>query len=133
VVVFLGVNDLGIGHGPASAGQPGPKLAAADLIAGYRQLIDRAHARGLRVYGVTIAPYEGAAYWAASGEAERQAVNVWIRTSGAYDGVLDFDAVWKDPERPTRIRTGFGAADNLHGTDAGYRAFGDAVPLALFP
>jgi lysophospholipase L1-like esterase len=132
VVVFLGVNDLGLAHGPAGAGQPGPKLTSADMIAGYRQLIERAHARGLKVYGATITPYEGAAYWAAQGEADRQAINSWIRTSGAYDGVIDFDAVWRDPQKPTAIRAGFGAADHLHGTDAGYRALGDAVDLGLF-
>ncbi len=102
------------------------------MIAGYRQLIERAHAHGLKVFGATITPYEGAAYWSAQGEAYRQAVNAWIRAGGAYDGVIDFDAVWRDPAHPARIRAGLGAADHLHGTDAGYRALGDAVDLALF-
>jgi lysophospholipase L1-like esterase len=135
VVVFLGVNDLGVNLGPSAPGappRPGPRLTADDLIAGHRQLIERAHAHGLKIYGATLTPYEGAGYWSPEGEAGRQALNQWIRTSGAYDGVIDFDAAWRDPAQPSRIREGLAAADHLHGTDLGYRILGDAVDLALF-
>ncbi len=129
LVVFLGVNDLGLGLGPNA---PPVKLTPAELIAGYRQLIARAHAHGLKIYGATITPYEGAAYWSPEGDAARRAINSWIRTSGAYDAVIDFDAVWRDPARLSQIKPGLGAPDHLHGSDLGYRALGDAVNLELF-
>lgn len=126
VVVFEGVNDVGMGS--RSGGVPSADM----MINGYRQLIARAHARGLMIYGATIAPYEGAAYYSAEGEAVRQQVNAWMRTSGAFDAVLDFDAVWRDPARPTRMKEALQAGDWLHGNDAGYKALADSVDLRLF-
>jgi lysophospholipase L1-like esterase len=102
------------------------------LIDGYRQIIARAHARGLLVYGATIAPYEGAGYYRPEGNAVREAVNDWIRTSGEFDAVLDFDAVLRDPAKPTQIKDGLHSGDHLHGSDAGYRAIADSIDLALF-
>jgi lysophospholipase L1-like esterase len=102
------------------------------MIAGYRQLITRAHAKGLKVFGATIAPYEGAAYYSADGEAVRQAINAWIRTAGAFDAVLDFDAVFRDPAHPTRISDSLHAGDHLHGSDAGYEAVAKSIDLSLF-
>lgn len=140
VVVFEGVNDLGISWG-AMAGamgerframQPPVKATADRLIEGYRQLIARAHAHGLKIYGATIAPYEGAAYWSAEGESHRQRINAWIRTSGEFDGVLDFDAVLRDPAKPSQMAEGKHSGDHLHGSDAGYRAMADAIDLKLF-
>ncbi len=111
VIVFEGINDLGIGHmkadGPAAAFMrtlPHAPSGAADIIGGYLQLIARAHGRGLKIIGATITPYGGAAYATPEGEADRQKINAWIRTSGAFDGVIDFDAAWRDPADPTRIR-----------------------------
>jgi lysophospholipase L1-like esterase len=133
VIVLLGTNDLGVGYGPPRPGAPaanGPSYE--ELLAGYRQLIARAHARGVKIYAATIMPYEGASYWSPAGDALRQKINDWMRTSREWDGFVDFDAVWRDPARPTQIQAGMGAADHLHGSDAGYTALGDAIPLNLF-
>ena len=121
LIVVEGVNDLGA--------RPSPAPEA--LIAGYRQLIARAHAKGIKVILGTIVPYEGAAYFRPEGEAARVAVNQWIRTQTEADGVVDFDAATRDPAKPARMRADFHAGDWLHPNDAGYRAMGDAVPLGL--
>lgn len=86
----------------------------------------------MKIYGATLTPYEGAAYWSAEGDAARQTINAWIRTSGAYDAVIDMDAAWRDPAKPSQIKAGLGAQDHLHGSDLGYRTLGEAVNLALF-
>lgn len=111
---------------------PGAPVTADDVIAAYRQLIARARERGVRVYATTIPPYEGAETYTPEGESARQTVNEWIRTSGAADAVLDFDAVWRDPNHPSRIRDDFHAGDHLHGSDAGYQALADSIDLSLF-
>jgi hypothetical protein len=133
------VNDLGraLGPPPAAAGnRPAPlvdPVFGSDLlIDGYRQVIARAHAHGLRIYGATIAPYEGAVYWSADGDKVRTAVNDWIRKSGEFDGVLDFDAALRDPAKPSQIKEGWHAGDHLHGSDAGYRVVADSIDLKLF-
>ncbi len=125
VVVMEGINDIGVARS-------NPSPTAEDLIAGHKQLIERAHARGLKVYGATLTPYEGAAYYTPEGEAKRQALNTWIRTSKAYDGVIDFDMVTRDPAAPTKFLPAYDSGDHLHPGDAGYKAMGDAVDLALF-
>jgi lysophospholipase L1-like esterase len=125
VVVMEGINDIGIARN-------NPSPSAADLIAGHKQLIDRAHARGLKIYGATLTPYEGAGYYSPEGEAKRQTLNNWIRTSKAYDGVIDFDMVTRDPAAPTKFLPAYDSGDHLHPGDAGYKAMGDAVDLALF-
>jgi lysophospholipase L1-like esterase len=125
VTVLEGINDIGVGGAKSSP-------TVADLIAGHRQLIDRAHARGLRVYGGTILPFEGAAYWTPEGEAKRQSLNDWVRGSGAYDAVLDFDRLMRDPARPTRMLAEFDSGDHLHPAPAGYRAMADSIDLDLF-
>ena len=125
VTVLEGVNDIGV-----AGTQPFP--SAVDLIAAHRQLIDRAHARGLRIYGATLTPFEGAAYWTPEGEAKRQALNAWIRTSGAYDAVLDFSAVVQDPAHPTKTLSQFDAGDHLHLNAAGYEAMAASIDLGLF-
>jgi lysophospholipase L1-like esterase len=138
VIVFEGVNDLGLGYGriegPLAALMPAPpvKPTRDSMIAAYRQLIARAHARGLKIYGATIAPYEGAAYYAAAGDAVRQPINEWIRTSKEFDGVLDFDKAFGDPAQATRMKEEFQAGDHVHGSDAGYRAVADSIDLGLF-
>jgi lysophospholipase L1-like esterase len=134
VIVLLGTNDLGVGYGPA---RPGAAPVAnpptyEDLLAGYRQLIARAHARGVKIYAATIMPYEGASYWSPAGDALRHRINEWMRTSKEWDGFVDFDGAWRDPAKPSQIKEGMGAADHLHGSDAGYAALGDAIPLDLF-
>jgi lysophospholipase L1-like esterase len=129
VIVVLGINDIGFSSLPGVTDQA---VTADDVIAGQRQFIERAHVRGLKIFGGTLLPFDGAAYFSADGEAKRSAVNTWIRTSGAYDGVIDFDAATRDPEHPTRIQAAFDSGDHLHPNDAGYKAMGDAVDLSLF-
>ena len=125
VIIMEGINDIGIARSNATP-------SAADLIAGHRQLIERARARGLKVYGATLTPFEGAAYYTAEGETKRQALNQWIRTSGAYDAVIDFDQLTRDPAAPTKFLPAYDSGDHLHPGDAGYKAMGEAVDLKLF-
>ena len=140
VIIFEGVNDLGIsfGHfeGPLAERfkslVPAHKATAEAMIAGYRQLIARAHAKGLKVLGATITPYEGAGYYSAEGEAVRQAINTWIRTGHEVDGVIDFDAALRDTSHPAQIKDGLHAGDHLHGSDAGYTAMAAGIDLSLF-
>ena len=125
VIIMEGINDIGIARS-------NPSPSAADLIAAHKQLIERARARGLKVYGATLTPFEGAGYFTAEGEAKRQALNEWIRTSGAYDAVIDFDKVTRDPAAPSKFLPAYDSGDHLHPGDAGYKAMGEAVDLALF-
>jgi lysophospholipase L1-like esterase len=125
LVILESINDIGIGRSS-------PVPSANDLIAAHRQLIERAHARGLIVYGATLTPFEGAAYFTQEGEAKRQAVNAFIRTGKAYDGVIDFEAAVRDPMAPSKIQMKFNPGDNLHMNDAGYQAMAAAIDLNLF-
>lgn len=124
-IVLEGINDIGM------RGQTvGP--TAEDLIAAHVQVVHRAHARGIKIFGATLTPFEGAGYFTAEGEAKRQAVNAWMRTSKVYDAVIDFDRVTQDPARPTQLRSEYDSGDHLHPNDAGYKAMGEAVELTLF-
>ena len=132
VIVLQGINDIGL-PGIGRSGDPPP--SAEELIAGHRQLIVRAHARGLEIYGATLTPFEGTTipgYWTAEGEVTRQRFNQWIRTSGEYDGVIDFDAATLDPTTPLRFLPRYDYGDHLHPGDAGYEAMANAVDLDLF-
>jgi lysophospholipase L1-like esterase len=122
LIVFEGTNDIR---------HTMPPVAADDLIAAHRQLIDRAHTRGLMVLGATVTPFEGS-LWSRENEAKRQALNEWIRASRAYDGVIDFDAAVRDPSHPTQLKPQFDSGDHIHPNDAGYQAMADAVSLKLF-
>ena len=122
IIVLEGINDIGFSLGGVSAAQ---------VIAGYQQLIAQAHARGLRIFGATLLPFQGAGYYTAAGEATREAVNTWIRTSGAFDGVVDFDAVMRDPADPLRLNPAYDSGDHLHPDDAGYQAMADAINLQM--
>ncbi|MDS0137519.1 MULTISPECIES: SGNH/GDSL hydrolase family protein [unclassified Amycolatopsis] len=140
VVLSAGGNDIAISFAPRDDGPladflkmfPGGPVTTDDVIAGFRQLAARAREHGVRVYATTIAPFGGSEAYSAEGEAARQVVNEWIRTGGAFDAVLDFDAVWRDPDQPSRIRAEFHSGDFLHGSDAGYRALAESVDLSLF-
>jgi lysophospholipase L1-like esterase len=125
VVVLLATNDFG-------QGRQNPTPTAEDLIAGHKQFIERAHAAGLKIYGATILPYYGAAYYTEVGEAKRQAINEWIRNGKAYDAVIDFDKATRDPNDPKKILVAYDSCDHLHPGDAGYKAMADAIDLALF-
>jgi len=134
LIVFEGVNDLG---GLASNGEVPPADHAAlveRVLAAYRQLVERAHAHGLQVFGATITPYVGSDYYHPGplSEADRQAVNQWIRATGHFDGVIDFDAVVRDPNHPDQLLPAFDCGDHLHPSPGGYKAIGEAIPLALF-
>ena len=125
VIVLEGINDIGI-----PVGSP-----AEDIIAGHRQIIERAHAMGLKVYGGTLTPFQAflpGVYYSAEGEAKRQVVNQWIRTSKAYDAVIDFDRALRDHANPAVMRPAYDSGDHLHPNDAGYQAMADAVDLSLF-
>jgi lysophospholipase L1-like esterase len=110
----------------------GSKATAETMIAAYRQLIERAHEKGLKIIGATITPYEGAFYYSAEGEVVRQAINTWIRTGHGFDGIIDFDAVIRDPAKPTQMKDGLHMGDHLHGSDAGYEAMATSIELSLF-
>jgi lysophospholipase L1-like esterase len=128
VTVLLGINDIG----RSGTGQPPQPVSADEIIAGHRQMVMRAHQLGLKIFGCTLTPYEGAAYYSAEGEAKREAVNKFIRTGGAYDGVIDFDAAVHDPGHPTRFLSTYDSGDHLHPNDAGYQAMANAIDLSLF-
>jgi lysophospholipase L1-like esterase len=128
LMLLEGINDIGNGTAP-NAVNP---VTADQLIWGLRQIIDRARRHGIKVIGCTLTPFEGAGYYRETGEAIRQAVNTWIRTSGAYDAVVDFDAATRDPASPGRLRPEFDPGDHLHPNDAGYRAMAEAVDLRIF-
>jgi lysophospholipase L1-like esterase len=134
VIVFEGVNDLGgiAMKGEVSAAEHGAHVQR--IIAAYEQMIARAHAHGLRVYGATITPYVGSNYYHPGllSESDRQTVNQWIRASGHFDAVIDFDAVVRDPQNPDRLLPAYDCGDHLHPSPSGYKAMGDAIPFDLF-
>jgi len=130
VVVMEGIND--IGQGTRDGAAPDAAITAEELIAAYKQLAARAHERGIKIIAATLTPYEGAAYYSATGETMRSTVNNWIRTSGVYDAYFDFDAITRDPANPKHIRSEFNIRDNLHPNDTGYAAMADSIDLVLF-
>ena len=130
LVVLEGINDIG---GRTRAKERNEQVPGADeLIAAYEQIIIRAHAHGIRVYGATVLPYEGAFYFTPDGEADRQKVNQWIRTSGQFDAVIDLDVATRDPKQPSHLMEAVDSGDHLHPGDAGYKVMGDTVDLKLF-
>jgi lysophospholipase L1-like esterase len=133
-VIFLeGINDIGFSQVPNSGCfAPNTDESAAQIIAGYRKVIADAHAAGLKIFGGTLTPFAGSFYYSAAGEAERAAVNSWIRTSGAFDAVIDFDKAVQDPANPLQLNPGYDSGDHLHPNDAGYLAMSNAINLALF-
>lgn len=130
VIVLEGINDI---HAPDAGGFPcfdPPVAVTADqLIAGHRELIRQAHKRGVKAIGATVMPYGGSAFFTARGEAVRDALNDWIRTSGAYDAVVDLDQATRDPAQPDQILPAFDGGDHLHPNDAGMAAMAAAVDL----
>lgn len=133
LIVLEGVNDLGTltREAPATAEQHAALVR--DMIGALRQIVARVRARGIVAIGGTIMPYGGSAYYHpdATNEADRQAVNAWIRSPGNFDAVIDFDAVTRDPARPTHLRADLDSGDGLHPSMAGYKAMAEAVPLEL--
>jgi len=136
VIVLLGTNDLGMPGTPFEPNGVVPQVE--DMAAGYKQLIERAHIRGIKVLGATLPPFENAlagtpneGYFSPEKEARRQAVNAWIRSSGAFDGVIDFDRVVANPARPIAIAQAYDSGDHLHPNDAGYKAMADSIDAKL--
>ena len=130
IIVLLGINDITF---PAVPGMPPTEsVTADDLIWGFQQLIERAHMHGIRVAGATIMPVGGVSTYTESGEAIRQSVNRWIRTSGAYDAVIDFDVAVRDSADPTRLRADFDPGDRVHPNDLGNEAMAAAVDVSVF-
>ena len=127
--IMEGINDIGQ---TTRANATVPPVTADDLIAATKQMIERAHTHGIKVIGCTLTPYEGAAYYSEKGEEIRQAVNRWIRTGGAFDAVVDYDAVTRDSANPKTFKVGFNDGDHLHPNDAGYKAMADSVDLGIF-
>jgi lysophospholipase L1-like esterase len=140
VMILEGINDIGWPHmKPPTTKVAGPPptspfaaetVSAKEIIVGFRQLVDRAHQHGIRVIGATLTPYEGADYFSQDGEAIRQEVNQWIRSSGTFDGVVDFDVAVRDPSHPSRFREEYQSGDHLHPSTAGYKAMAEAIDLA---
>lgn len=126
IVLLEGINDIGM---PRLLG--GEDVSAQEIIAGYRQIIARAHARNIKIIGATLTPFEGAVYYTEEGEAKRQELNAWIRGSGEFDGVIDFEIPVRDPAHIGRLIPSF-TADNLHPNDEGYKVMADAVDISLF-
>ena len=129
LMVLEGINDIGT---LGAATPPATPVTSDALIWVLRQIIDRAHAHGIKVIGCTLTPYEGAGYARENGEVIRETVNRWIRTSGAFDAVVDFDAATRDPNNPKRLRPEFDPGDHLHPNDAGYAAMAAAIDLSIF-
>ncbi len=134
VIVFEGVNDLGGLARDSEVPAAEHTALVQRVLSAYQQLVVRAHAHGLRVYGATITPYVGSTYYHPGplSEADRQAVNQWIRAAGHFDGVIDFDSVVRDSQNPDRLLPEYDCGDHIHPSPAGYKAMGSAVALALF-
>jgi len=130
VLLLEGINDIGFS---AIAGLPASeKVTAGEIIAGYRMLIGRARLHGISIIGGTLTPFQGVATYTEAGETMRQSVNAWIRSSGEFDAVVDFDAATRDPAAPTRLRAQFDSGDHIHPNDAGNLAMAEAIDLKLF-
>ncbi|WP_332877957.1 SGNH/GDSL hydrolase family protein [Massilia sp. S19_KUP03_FR1] len=121
VIVLIGINDISY-H----------SASAASLIDGYRQLVARGRARGIRVWGATLLPFESSPYYTAARDTIRRSVNSWIRSGDGFDGIIDFDAALRDPARPARLLPAWDSGDHLHPNDAGYQRMANLVPLGLF-
>jgi hypothetical protein len=138
LIVFEGVNDIGNRFGRRGPNQPNfpgldqPEITVEEMIAGYKQIVARAHAKGIKVIGSPIGPYKGAAYWSEEGEAARQEINDWIVNGGAFDAVVRLDTAFADPDDPQTMREGYHMGDFLHGSDAGLKAVGESIDLSLF-
>ena len=132
VIVQLGNNDI-------FTLDPSETVTVDQIIQGHKQLIERAHAKGLKIFGCTLTPVQGFLLpgtpfpvWTPANELKRQALNAWIRTSGEFDAVIDFDRVLRDPHQPARILPALDSGDHGHPTDAGYKAMADSIDLSLF-
>lgn len=134
LIVLEGINDIGLLARKGDASGAEHETLIRRLIGAYEQFVTLAHGHGIKVIGATLMPFVGSSYYhpGPANEADRQAVNKWIRTPGHFDAIIDFDKITRDPEHPERLLAGFDSGDHLHPSVAGYAAMGDAVPLSLF-
>ena len=129
LIVLEGINDIG------NVAQPHERsdlIIDRGLLFALTQIVMRAHEHGIKVFGATLTPYKGAGYYSGAGETMREDVNQWIKTSGTFDGVIDFDQVARDPSNPAVFSPQVDSGDHLHPGDAGYKAMGSAIDLSLF-
>lgn len=129
VIILESINDIGALHDPNN---PGYKLTAEDLEQGLLQMVARAHQHGIKVFGATLTPYKGAGYFTDKGEQIREAVNTWILSGGAFDGVIDFDKATRDPSNPLVYAAKDDSGDHLHPGDPGYQDMANSIDLSLF-
>lgn len=129
VIILESINDIGRLHRLTA---PEDNIDAQNLEEGLRQIAIAAHEHGMKVFGATLTPYQGANYYSEKGEQVREAVNNWIRTSKTFDGVVDFDKITRDPQNPLQFNPQFDSGDHLHPNDAGYKAMGEGIELGLF-
>ena len=129
LIIMESINDIG---SATKLNNPYDPVTADDLIAGLRQMAERAHIHGIKVFGATLTPFVGAGYQSPAGETMRTAVNDWIRSNKMLDGVIDFDLATRDPHDPSKFLPAMESGDHLHPGDAGYKAMGDAIDLGLF-
>lgn len=130
VILLEGINDITYSNSASPLTVPHSNVSAPQIIAGYEELIERAHSAGLKIFGATLTPFAGSQPWTPAGEAKREAVNAWIRSSGAFDGVIDFARVLGAPADPERLDPRYDDGDHLHPNDAGYQAMANAIDLA---
>ncbi|MFZ0690320.1 MAG: SGNH/GDSL hydrolase family protein [Acidobacteriaceae bacterium] len=129
LIILESINDIGRTAQPRA---PGDEVTVAQLTSALAQLVIRAHTHGIKVFGATLTPYVGANYASPAGEQMREAINEWIRSSGVFDGVIDFDQVTRDSANPTVFDPAVDSGDHLHPGDAGYEKMGSAIDLSLF-
>jgi lysophospholipase L1-like esterase len=130
VILLEGINDIGFSGKTVFGAQP--DLNVADLITGYQQIAARAHARGIKIFAGTMTPFQGAPYFSEEKEQMREIANAWIRKSSSFDGVIDFEAIVRDPASPNRVKAEYDSGDHLHPNQNGYKAMGEAIDLNLF-
>jgi lysophospholipase L1-like esterase len=131
VVLLEGINDITSPRKSGRLSAPHVAVSALQIVDGYEQIIGLAHAAGMRIFGATLTPFQGSQYWTPGAEAERESVNRWIRTSHAFDGVIDFAKALADPGHPLRMAPALDSGDHLHPDGAGYRAMAAAVNLGM--
>ena len=129
LIVLESINDIGRLQHPSA---PQDIVTTEQIEQGLKQIADAAHEHGMKVYGATLTPYGGSDYYFDKGEQVREAVNNWIRTSGTFDAVLDFDRITRDPANPNRFNPEYDFGDHIHPNDAGYKAMADSIDLKLF-
>jgi lysophospholipase L1-like esterase len=129
VILLEGINDIGFGRSHGLLTAPHTEVSALQIVEGYQRLVTLAHTAGLKIFGATLTPFQGARYWTPTGEADREAVNHWILTSGAFDGVIDFATAVEDPGDPVRLDRAYDSGDHLHPNAAGYHAMAEAINL----